>query len=230
MISNTERREALQSCPLFQNIEEAHIEKMLLCLGARIKTFDKKETVISAGEPATNIGILLTGSVKIISTDYYGNRSIVSTAKAPELFAEDFACAEAYEMPVSVIADEPCDVLLLNCSHILHTCRHNCAFHQQMIFNLMKDIATKNLAFHQKIEITSKRTTREKLIAYLLSCAKEYGQNSFSVPFDRQELADYLEVERSGLSAEIGKMKREGLIDCKKSNFKLLGNRLYNYR
>lgn len=228
MILKNDRYTALQGCPLFLNVEEAHIAKMLDCLGAHIKTFGKKETVISAGEPATNIGILLTGSVKIISTDYYGNRSIVSTARAPELFAEDFACAEAYEMPVSVIADEPCDVLLLNCSHILHTCRHNCAFHQQMIFNLMKDIATKNLAFHQKLEITSKRTTREKLTAYLLACAKKYGSTDFAIPFDRQELADYLEVERSGLSAEIGKMKKEGLIECKKSNFKLLSDRMYN--
>ena len=151
-----------------------------------------------------------------------GNRSILSEVTAPEMFAEAFACAESKALPVTVIANEPCEVMLIDCGHILHTCSNNCGFHQQLIFNLMKDLATKNIMFHQKIEITSKRTTREKLLAYLLFRAKEQGADSFEIPFDRQALADYLEVDRSGLSAEISKLKKEGILDSRKNHFELL--------
>ena len=138
------------------------------------------------------------------------------------MFAEDFAAAEVQSLPVTVIADEPADVMLIDCSHILHTCHNNCGFHQQLIFNLMKDLAKKSIVFHQKIEITSRRTTREKLMTYLAMRAREVGSDSFEIPFDRQALADYLEVERSGLSAEISKLRAEGVLESEKNRFKLL--------
>jgi CRP-like cAMP-binding protein len=138
------------------------------------------------------------------------------------MFAHAFACAELVEIPVSIVANEPSDIMLIDCSHVLHTCHNNCAFHQQLIFNLMKDLALKNLIFHQKIEITSKRSTRDKLMTYLMFCAKRAGNSSFDIPFDRQELADYLDVERSGLSAEISKLRAEGIIESNKKHFKLL--------
>ena len=139
-----------------------------------------------------------------------------------EVFGEAFACAEVASVPVTVTAEEPSEIMLIECSHILHTCNNNCGFHQRLIFNLMKDLAEKTLTFHQRIEVTSKRTTREKLLSYLFIMSKKKNKKSFDIPFDRQELADYLEVDRSGLSAEISKLKREGLIDCRKNHFILL--------
>jgi CRP-like cAMP-binding protein len=195
---------------------------MLTCLGAKVDYFDKKYTVFSEGSPAKYIGIVLSGSAQIVQIDYYGNRSILSKIRPSELFAEAFACAEVASLPVSVIADEPCDVMFIDCSHILHTCEYGCGFHHQLTYNLMKDLAQKSLMFHQRIEITSKRTTREKLLAYLATEAKKHNSRRFDIPFDRQELADYLEVERSGLSAEISKMKKDGLIDNTKNHFVLL--------
>ena len=112
-------------------------------------------------------------------------------------------------------------VMFIDSSHILHTCSNNCAFHRQLIFNLMKDLASKTILFHQRIEVTSKRTTREKLLTYLAIQAKKAGRDSFSIPFDRQELADYLEVDRSGLSAEISKLRREGVLTSHKNHFTL---------
>ncbi len=214
--------EIIKSCPLFEGIANEHLPTMLGCLGATIEHFDKKYTIMAEGNPAKYIGIVLTGSAQIIQIDYYGNRSILSGIGPSEMFAEAFACAEIPSIPVSVIANEPCDVMLINCSHILHTCQNNCGFHQQLIFNLMKDLALKTLLFHQKIEITSKRTTRDKLMAYLFFQAKKAGSNRFSIPFDRQELADYLEVDRSGLSAEISKLRREGVLESHKKQFELL--------
>lgn len=212
----------LKKCPLFFDIEDGYLTKMLVCLGARIETFDKKYTIFAEGTPAKYIGVVLSGSVQIIQIDYYGNRSILSELNEGEVFAEAFACAESKSLPVSVIANETCEVMLIDCNHILHTCSNNCGFHQQLIFNLMKDLATKTILFHQRIEITSKRLTREKLMTYLIQQAKKAGSNGFDIPFDRQELADYLEVDRSGLSAEISKLKKEGMIDSQKNHFKLL--------
>ena len=212
----------LKKCPLFAEIEEENLLRMLSCLGAKVVSFDKKYTVFAEGSPAKYIGIMLSGSAQIIQVDYYGNRSILSEVSAPEVFAEAFACAEVDALPVTVIANDPCDIMLIECDHILHTCSNNFGFHQKLIFNLMKDLASKSILFHQRIEITSKRTTREKLLTDLLMQAKAAGRDSFDIPFDRQELADYLEVDRSGLSAEISKLRREGVLDSNKNHFVLL--------
>ena len=211
----------LKKCPLFAEIEDEHLLRMLTCLGARVEHFDKKYTILAEGYPATYIGIVLSGSVQIIQVDYDGNRSILSEMQAPEVFAEAFACAEVRALPVSVTANKPSEIMLIDCKHILHTCENNCGFHQQLIFNLMKDLATKTILFHQRMEITSKRSTREKLMAYLSIQAKKANSRSFEIPFDRQELADYLEVDRSGLSAEISKLKKEGILDSQKNRFVL---------
>lgn len=212
----------LRKCSLFDQIEDENLISMLGCLGAKVENFDKKYTILAEGTPAKHIGIVLTGSAQIIQVDYYGNRSILSNIAPSEVFAEAFACAETPSIPVTVIANEPCEVMLIDCDRILHTCSNNCSFHRQLIFNLMKDLATKTILFHQKIEITSKRTTREKLMTYLMFQAKKEKSNSFNIPFDRQELADYLEVDRSGLSAEISKLRNEGVLLSHRKYFELL--------
>lgn len=212
----------LRECPLFYSIEDGDLIKMLGCLGAKVESFDKKYTIFAEGKPAKHIGIVLSGSVQIIQVDYYGNRSILSSIEPSEVFAEAFACAEVRSLPVTVIANEPSEVMLLDCSHILHTCQNNCGFHQKLIFNLMKDLAMKTIMFHQKIEITSKRTTREKLMTYLMYQAKKVDSDSFDIPYDRQELADFLEVDRSGLSAEISKLRKEGILENHRKHFRIL--------
>ena len=214
--------EILRKCSLFNKIEDKDLIAMLGCLGAKVESFDKKYTIFAEGTPAKYIGIILSGSAQIVQVDYYGNRSILSSIVPSELFAEAFACAGIASLPVSVVANEPCEVMLIDCNHILHTCNNNCSFHQQLIFNLMKDLASKTIMFQQKIEITSKRSTREKLMAYLMLYAKKVNRNSFDIPFDRQELADYLEVDRSGLSVEISKLRKEGIIENHRKHFVLL--------
>ena len=212
----------LKKCPLFFGIREEDLLRMLVCLGARVEYFDKKYTVFSEGSPAKYIGIVLSGSVQIVQVDYYGYRSILSELPPSEVFAEAFACAETASLPISAVMNDPGEVMLIDCSHILQTCSNNCGFHQTLIFNLMKDLALKTILFHQRVEITSKRTTREKLLAYLNMQGQKAGRNSFEIPFDRQELADFLAVDRSGLSVEIGKLKKEGIIEVEKNRFTLL--------
>ncbi len=212
----------LRKCSLFDTIEDQNLIAMLSCLGAKRAEFDKKYTIFTEGTPAKYFGILLSGAAQIIRHDYYGNRSIVSGIVPGELFGEAFACARAQALPVSVVANEPCEVLLIDSTHVLHTCSNGCDFHRRMIYNLMRDLALKNIMVYSKLEITGKRTTREKILAYLSLVEKQKGSAEFDIPFDRQELADYLEVDRSGLSAEISKLRREGVIECRKNHFVLL--------
>ena len=212
----------LKTCPLFLDISDGELLKMLSCLDARKHSFEKNEYILSEGEPSVEVGILLSGSASASQIDYYGNRTLIGRISPGEMFAEEFACAGVTSLPIDVIADGACEVLLINCNHILTPCASYCGHHQKMIYNMMRDVAKKAIIFHKKIDVTAKRTTRDKLLTYLNYMAKETGKSSFEIPFDRQELADYLEVDRSGLSAEISKMKTDGIIDNKKNHFVLL--------
>ena len=212
----------LLSCPLFAGVAPDDLSSMLSCLGTERRSSNKGEFILEEGTPATDVGILLSGRAQLILTDYYGNRSIILAIEPGELFGESFACAQAKRLPVSVVADENCEYMLIDCKRLLTGCSHACAFHSQVIFNLLQIVASKNIALNQRAIITSRRTTREKLLSFLHLQAKQAGAARFSIPFDRQELADYLEVDRSGLSAEMSKLKKEGALDYYKNSFHLL--------
>lgn len=214
----------LAQCVLFDGIRQEDLGAMLSCLGARTRSLTKNQIIFQEGDPARDVGIVLSGAVQIVKEDYYGKRSIVARIGPGELFGESFACAGVRALPVSVVASEDSLVAIIDCHRITVSCSNACAFHSRMIFNLLRVVASKNLLFNQKIEITSKRTTREKLMTYLLSQAKLHGSDSFTIPYDRQALADYLGVERSAMSTELGKLRREGVLECDKSWFKLLQN------
>lgn len=214
--------DALRGCALFCGIADENLMKMLGCLEARVVEYEKKATVIAEGDAAKNVGIVLTGAVQSLRIDYYGNRNIVSVAGPSEMFCESFACAGIEAIPISVAAAEPSEIMFIECARIIRPCSGACDFHSRMIYNLMKDIAAKNIMFHQRMEITSKRSTREKLLAYLAAEAAKNGCGSFDIPFDRQELADYLEVDRSGLSAEISRLRGDGILKSRKNHFELL--------
>ncbi len=213
----------LKQCALFNNIGMKNLKGILGCLGAKVSSHTKGEVVISEGDEAKYIGIILFGTAQIEQVDYYGNRNIVANVETGELFCESFACAGIEYVPVDVVAKENTEVLMIECQRIIQPCGNACDFHRQMIYNLMKIVATKNLIFHQKIEVVSKRTTREKLMTYLLIQAKKNGDASYEIPYDRQELADYLGVDRSGLSVEIGRLCKEGVIRSRKRWFEIVG-------
>lgn len=214
--------EILRSCRLFGDIEDENLLVMLGCLGAEVRSYTKNQYIFTEGETVSHVGVMLSGTAQIVRVDFYGNRSIVTIIEPSEIFGESFACTETKSIPVNVVAEKDCEVMLIGCKKILQPCCNACEFHSQMIFNLMKSIAAKNQLLNQKIEIISKRTTREKLMTYLMIQAKQHGGNSFTISYDRQELADFLEVDRSGLSAEISKLKKENVIECKRNFFRLL--------
>lgn len=214
--------DVLRSSELFIGMSDDELSALMHCLGGRVTSYERGDVIFSEGSAARHIGIVLDGSVRVTSIDYYGNRNIIDELSRGELFCEEFAALDLAEIPVSCSAKDSCSVVKLECSRILRACGQSCSHHHAMIYNLMRAIAKKSVSLHERMEITSKRTTREKLLTYLAYEAKRHGRNSFDIPFDRQELADYLEVDRSGLSTEIGKLVKEGRLASARRHFKLL--------
>ena len=190
--------------------------------GAKTIALDKKYTVFAQGSPAKYIGIVLSGAVRIVRDDYYGQRSFLTQAEPGDIFAEAYACAPVETMPISGYAAADSQVMLLSARKMLTVCTNACGFHNRLVKNLLAVVAEKNLLLSRKIQFMSQKTTREKLIAYLLDQAKQHGSDEFTIALDRQALADYLGVERSAMSAELSKLRRDGVLETTGSWFRLL--------
>lgn len=211
----------LLSSSLFAGIAREEISSMLGCLGARIAEFSKNDPVFLEGDAAGFLGFVLEGSVQIVQEDFYGNRSILTHAEQGDLFAETFACANMETMPVSAYAVKNSKVVFFSCQKMLTVCSSACSFHNRLVKNLLTVVAQRNLNLSSKITVMSQKTTKEKLMAYLLDQAKKTGSLEFTIPFDRQALADYLGVERSAMSTELTKLRKAGVLDCKGSHFQI---------
>ena len=174
-----------------------------------------------AGDPADFIGIVLSGEIYICQTDFYGNRSIVASFTAGNLFAEAFACAGIAQLPADILAAADCRILFLSSRTLFQSCDRCSSFHHQLIANLLGIVSRKNLYLNQKLSYISRGTTKEKLLAYLSDQAKQNHSNEFTIPFNRQELADFLGVERSAMSAELGKLSKLGVLETQRRYFRL---------
>jgi CRP-like cAMP-binding protein len=164
--------------------------------------------------------MVLSGSARVIKEDENGNVMILTELAASELFGEAFACAGIEQSPVTVLAAEDSEILCIDYKKITSSCSSACGFHSKLIENMLKIIAEKNLLLNQKIEILSKRTTREKLLAFF--DAQRGAAKKFSIPYNREELAHYLCVDRSAMSGELCKMRDEGLLKFHKNKFEIL--------
>lgn len=211
----------IRSAPLFSGISAEELTAMLACLKAEKKDFPKEAFVLRAGDTAEAIGLVLAGTVLIVQEDIWGNRNILSKAGPGQTFAAAYACAPGSRLNVSVLAETPVAVLFLNVKRILNVCPSACAHHSRVIRNLLGELAGKNLRLGEKLTYMGQRTTRAKIMSYLSAEAQRLGTYEFDIPFSRQQLADYLGVERSGLSLELGKMKKDGVLDYHKSHFTL---------
>ena len=211
----------IRSAPLFSGVSEAELTATLACLKAEKKDFPKEAFVLRAGDTAESIGLVLTGTVLVIQEDIWGNRNILSKAGLGQTFAAAYACAPGSRLNMSVVAETPVTVLFLNVKRILTVCPSACSYHSRIIRNLLGELAGKNLQFSEKLTHVGQRSTRSKIMSYLSAEAQRLGTYELDIPFSRQQLADYLGVERSGLSQELGKMKKDGLLDYRKSHFVL---------
>ncbi len=215
----------LQSVPLFNGMQNEDIRRLLDCLNTRKQCYQAGELILLAGEPAGNVGVLLRGRAQVVREDYAGNRTILAQLAPGELFAEVFACASGgtTTLPISVLSVTESEVLLLDYRRIIASCTSACAYHTKLIANMLSVLASKSLFLNCRLGHLSKRTTREKLLSYLEEQAAFHNSRCFAIEFNRQELADYLCVERSAMSAALGKLQAEGLVRYQKNRFWLPG-------
>ena len=212
----------LTETALFQGASPQEIAEMLRCLVAERRRFAKGEQIYRTGDVVASLGMVLSGSVLVERVDLWGNVTVLDSIGPGHIFAEAYACACGEPLMVDVAAAGPAEVLFLNMDRVLRTCPHACAHHNQLVRNLLTISAQKNLNLSRKIFHTSAKSIRGRLLAYLSDQAIRSGGRSFAIPFDRQQLADYLNVDRSALSHELGKMQREGLLRVRKNRFDLL--------
>ena len=214
--------EQIKNIPLFLGIRNEDLAPMLACLGNTVRSYHKGEYIFLSEEPVKSIGIILQGTVHMVKEDLWGNKTILAFMSKGELFGETFVCSGSYASTVSFLCSEQCRVLFLPFSKVLHHCTRECVFHHRLIENMVLFIANKNMMLMEKIEIISKKTLRERILTYLSLQAHLSGQYAFEIPLGRLELADYLCADRSALTRELNRMKKDGIISFEKNTFRLM--------
>lgn len=212
----------LKKSVLFRGVEEKEIESLLRCLGAKVVKLSKGEYLLRVGDVIDRVAILLSGSLHIQNDDYWGNRSILRHVAVGEIIGEAYVLSGGEILLNDVVAVEDSEVMLLDAKRIVSTCPSACRFHTIVAQNMFFVIAEKNRQLVRKIGLIGKRSTREKLVAYLSDEAKRQNSSDIVIPFNRQQLADFLSVDRSAMSNELCKMRDEGLIAFNKNSFRLL--------
>lgn len=214
--------QVLIKCPLFKGMSEDEISEFLRSLNSSERSVKKGEIIFSAGDSARYIGIVLSGSVCVAREDYRGDRIILAVCGAGDLFAEAFAASAAKTLPVTVSAQSDGYILLIDCLKLMSAEALSPMLQSTATANFLKILADKNIRLTQKINHITQKTTSQKVLSLLSEYAENADGKPFKIPLNRQELADYLSVERSALSAVLSKMQKDGIIEYKKNTFRLL--------
>lgn len=214
---------------IFSGINEVELKEMFGWLGYTNKKYSKGETVLHAGEQVDSMGIIVKGSVNIENNDVWGNKSIFDNVTKGQVFAEVYACATNEVLMVDVVAAEDTEIIFLNLSRLFDDYTYNYTFQDKLLANLLKVMSGKNLNLSRKISHTSSKGIRGRIVSYLSYMSIKHGSNRFEIPFDRQQLSDYLCVDRSALSNELSKMKKEGLLNYKKNKFEIISEYEFNF-
>ena len=204
---------------LFQGIREHEIEAMLTCLSAEERTYGKDAYIYRAGDVTGRLGVVMEGAVNIIKDDVWGNRKIIENIGGGQIFGETYACLKGEPLMVDVQASERSRILFMDVNRILTTCSSSCDFHNRLIRSLMYVLAGKNLMLTKKMDIITPKSLRERVMVYLSQESVKQGCRTVTVPFNRLQMADYLSVDRSALSAELSRMQRDGVISYEKNRF-----------
>ena len=207
--------------PIFREIDKQQLPGMLQCLGYHLETYKKGDYISMEGDHLQNIGIVVHGCVDMIKEDYWGNKTIILRMQSPSLFGETFICGSVAISAVTFEAVEETTIMFLPFKRVMHTCTNACAFHHRLIENLVQLIADKNLALMKKVEVVTKKTLREKILAYLSQQAQLQSSEYFEIPLGRLELAEYLCADRSALTRELNAMKSEGILDYDRNIFRI---------
>lgn len=216
--------DVIKRSKLFAGVSEADAEAMIKCISAREKILRKGEYAYRTGDRPKEAAMVLDGAMRIEREDYWGNKSIIAEIPPAEMLGETYACTEGEPMSVNAVASMDTVLLMLDMRRVLRMCPSPCPYHMRLAENLIRVLAYRNITLTRKIEHISQRTTRGKLISYFSEQAVKKGSPSFTIPFDRQQLADFLSVDRSAMSKELSRMRDEGILQFKKNSFTLNGN------
>ena len=208
--------------PLFAGIEPENMEGMLGCIGYHVREYTKGQVIAFEEETINHVGVVMDGAVDMVKEDVWGNRTMLLRSYREDIFGETFACGEDSLSVVTFVAAQDCRVLFLSFCRVMHTCTHACVFHQTLIENMVRIIARKNRELMRKVEVVSKKTLREKILAYLSIQSQAQGKKQFQIPLGRVEWAEYLCADRSALTRELAKMQQEGLIAYHRNQFEIL--------
>lgn len=211
----------LKKTSLFRGTTEDELPTLLDCLRPSDREYAKGEIILRQGEDVSAVGLVLSGRVQVIEEDFWGNRNILADVWPGDLFAESYAFLPGELLRVSVVAEEQSRVMLVDSRRMIEICSSSCRFHTRLVQNILAESAKKNLMLTRKLLHMSKRSTREKLLSYLSGQSLAAGSETFEIPFNRQQLADYLCVDRSAMSNELCKMRDEGLLAFDRSRFQL---------
>ena len=209
----------LKNSPFFTGLTDNEILSILHCVKATTVSQKRDFYIFRAGDSTEVMGLVVSGCVLVIQEDLWGHRNILSKCHTGDFFGEPYAASPGAVLNVSVVADTDCEIILLNVQRLLISCPTACEHHQKLIRNLVSVLANKILILNDKITHVGKRTTRDKLLSYLSAEAQKHGTSEFDIPFSRQQLADYLSVERSAMSTELGKLRDEGMLSFRKNHF-----------
>lgn len=207
----------LSNTQLFRGIEEEEISALLQCLGAEEKTYRKGEVIFAEGTVTEHVGMVLSGMALISFDDIWGNKSILGNVAPGAVFGEAYACIPGQPLLITVSAAKDTTALFLNVGKVLTTCTNACPFHARLAQNLLTVCAHKSLQLSQRILHTSSKSIRGRLMSYFSQCAKLAGSSSFLIPYNRQQLADYLSVDRSAMCNELSKMQKDGVLEYEKN-------------
>lgn len=212
----------LRKASIFADMEDDEMEILMRCLSPLLSQYKKNEYILRCGETTSSFGILIKGMAMIEKYDLWGNLNLLSEVKVGMSFGESYACLPDAVCDVHIIAKEDSDILFFDISRFLYICPIACKFHNRLVQNLLTEIARKNLLLTRKIDFISKKKIRDRLLSYLQLEAQKSESSVFEIPFNRQELANFLLVDRSALSNEISKLQKEGVINCKKNKFEII--------
>lgn len=206
---------------LFQDFTVDELGGLLKCLSIEVKEYNKGDVIFRQGDIINVLGIVIEGGINLQKCDYYGNNVILTTLCAKDIFGESYA-GSRMPIPIEVVANQKSKVAFVDYDKVIHPCSKMCYNHNLIVTRMIKLLATKNILLTAKIDTLSKRTTREKILDFLAHESLRQDSREFTIPFNRQGLADYLVVDRSALSAELSKLKQAGIIDFRRDFFKIL--------
>ena len=212
----------IANSPLFKDIQADNLEAILGCIGYHIGSYKKGGIIAFEEEHIRHIGILMSGAVDMVKEDLWGNKTMLIRMRSGELFGETFACGDDTSSLVTFMVSEDAEILFIPFRRVMQTCTMACVFHHRLIENMVRIIANKSRDLMRKVEVISKRTLREKILAYLSLQAQINEHRYFEIPLGRVELAEFLCADRSALTRELAKMRDEGLIDYDKNCFRIL--------